>query len=79
MASKTRNAVDWFLGGRALPFWIVGLSMFATSVDGGEYVSINGQSYKDGLSIIAGLMLGAMIGSIVAAFVVVPGLSLIHI
>ena len=74
MASKTRNAMDWFLGGRALPFWIVGLSMFATSVDGGEYVSINGQSYKDGLSIIAGLMLGAKVGSIVAAFVVVPGM-----
>ncbi|MFP6886511.1 MAG: hypothetical protein VB997_03085, partial [Opitutales bacterium] len=73
-ARRTRSAMDWFLGGRALPFWIVGLSMFATSVDGGEYVSINGQSYKDGLSIIAGLMLGTIIGAIVAAFLVVPGM-----
>ena len=73
---RTKTSLDWFLGGRSLPFWIVGLSMFATSVDGGEYVSINGQSYKDGLSVIAGLMAGATIGSIVAAFIVVPRLYL---
>ena len=38
-ARKTRTNVDWFLGGRTLPFWMVGVSMFATSVDGGEYVA----------------------------------------
>ena len=32
---KTKSDVDWFLGGRSLPFWLVGMSMFATSVDGG--------------------------------------------
>ena len=32
---KTKTNVDWFLGGRTLPFWMVGVSMFATSVDGG--------------------------------------------
>jgi len=39
---KTKSDVDWFLGGRNLPFWLIGMSMFATSVDGGEYVAING-------------------------------------
>jgi len=43
---KTRTNVDWFLGGRTLPFWIVGVSMFATSVDGGEYIAMNGDGYR---------------------------------
>ena len=37
-ARQTTTGEEWFVGGRALPFWVVGLSMFATSADGGEYV-----------------------------------------
>ena len=71
-ARQTRTGEEWFVGGRALPFWVVGLSMFATSADGGEYVSVNGQTYEYGIAIIAGLMLGAVIGAIVSSFWVVP-------
>ncbi len=56
-ARKTSTDVDWFLGGRSLPFWLVGVSMFATSVDGGEYVAINGATYQDGLIMITGCSL----------------------
>ncbi len=71
-ARQTTTGEEWFVGGRALPFWVVGLSMFATSADGGEYVSVNGQTYEYGLSIIAGLMLGAVVGAIVSSFWVAP-------
>ena len=71
-ARQTRTGEEWFVGGRALPFWVVGLSMFATSADGGEYVSVNGQTYEYGIAIIAGLMLGAVIGAIVSSFFVAP-------
>ena len=71
-ARQTKTGEEWFVGGRALPFWVVGLSMFATSADGGEYVSVNGQTYEYGIAIIAGLMLGAVIGAIVSSFWVVP-------
>ena len=69
---KTKSDVDWFLGGRSLPFWLVGMSMFATSVDGGEYVSINGVTYRDGMSMLVGPIFGVGVGGIIAAFVVVP-------
>jgi SSS family solute:Na+ symporter len=69
---KTKSDVDWFLGGRSLPFWLVGISMFATSVDGGEYVSINGVTYRDGVSMLVGLTFGVAVGGVIAAFVVVP-------
>jgi len=69
---KTKSDVDWFLGGRSLPFWLVGMSMFATSVDGGEYVAINGVTYRDGISMLVGPIFGVGVGGIIAAFVVVP-------
>ena len=73
-ARKTRTNVDWFLGGRSLPFWMVGVSMFATSVDGGEYVAMNGATYQDGLVMISGLVFGIGVGGVVAAFLVVPSM-----
>ena len=47
-------------GAVMLVFWvivivIVGISMFATSVDGGEYISINGVTYRDGVSMLDAL------------------------
>jgi SSS family solute:Na+ symporter len=69
---KTTTGLDWFLSGRNLPFWIAGISMFATSVDGGEYISINGATYKDGLSMMTGMTLGVVAGGLTAAFLVVP-------
>ena len=73
-ARQTTTGEEWFVGGRVLPFWVVGLSMFATSADGGEYVSVNGQTYEYGIAIIAGLMLGAVIGAVVSSFWVAPGI-----
>ena len=52
---RTKSDVDWFLGGRNLPLWLVGMSMFATSVDGGEYIATNGATYRDGVSLLGGL------------------------
>ena len=71
---KTKTNVDWFLGGRTLPFWVVGVSMFATSVDGGEYIAMNGATYQDGLVMISGLIFGVGVGGVIAAFLVVPSM-----
>ena len=31
LARSTKSSSDWFLGGRSLPWWGLGLSIFATS------------------------------------------------
>ena len=33
LARDTRTTSDWFLAARSLPWWIVGLSLFATAID----------------------------------------------
>ncbi len=64
------RAVDWFLAARALPWWAIGLSMFATAVDSGDYVVVAGGAYKYGLSNLAFWWLGISIGWMLTAFFV---------
>ena len=64
----TTKAFDWFLAARGLPWWIVGLSMFATAVDSGDYVAIVGGAYTFGLSNLTMWWLGLPIGWFVVAY-----------
>ena len=67
---ETTRTVDWFLAAKGLPWWIVGLSMFATAVDSGDYVAIAGASYRNGLSYITPWWLGLSVGWLLVAYVV---------
>ncbi|MCA9224471.1 MAG: hypothetical protein KDA47_02630, partial [Planctomycetales bacterium] len=49
LARGTSSSSDWFLGRRALPWWAIGLSMFATNVDNADLVSVTGKTYTEGL------------------------------
>jgi len=72
LARGTETSSDWFLGGRSLPWWAVGLSMFATNVDNADLVSVTGSTFKEGLHIISVYAVGSVVGGILAAFFVVP-------
>ena len=72
LARSTETSSEWFLGGRALPWWAVGLSMFATNVDSADIVSVTGNTFKEGIHIITVYSLGSAAGGILAAFFIVP-------
>jgi len=72
LARGTETSSEWFLGGRALPWWAVGLSMFATNVDNADIVGVTGSTFKEGLHIISVYAVGSVAGAILAAFFVVP-------
>lgn len=55
LARGTTTSYEWFLAAKGLPWWIVGLSMFATAVDSGDYVAVVGGAYTFGLSNPLGL------------------------
>jgi len=71
---QTRSSVDWFLAAKGLPWWIVGLSMFATAVDSGDYVAVVGGAYRFGISNLTAWWLGLPIGWLLLAFVMLPPL-----
>ena len=69
-ARETHRSIDWFLAAKGLPWWIVGLSLFATAVDSGDYVAVAGSAYKQGLPYLSAWWLGLTIGWLVVAYVV---------
>ena len=39
LSRGTRSTADWFLAGRKLPWWLVGISMYATAIDASDLVA----------------------------------------
>ena len=70
LARGTTDSYEWFLAAKGLPWWIVGLSMFATAVDSGDYVAVVGGAYTFGLSNLTTWWLGIPIGWFVVSYVV---------
>lgn len=48
-SGSTKDSKDWFLAGRTLPWWIVGLSLYATLVDSTDLVVDSGATYGGGV------------------------------
>ena len=70
LARGTKASCEWFLAAKGLPWWIVGLSMFATAVDSGDYVAVVGGAYTFGLSNLTTWWLGIPIGWFIVSYVV---------
>jgi SSS family solute:Na+ symporter len=70
LARGTRTGVDWFLGGRSLPWWMVGLSMYATAIDSSDLIADSGGSYTLGISYFVVNWVGIVGGWALAAFVI---------
>ena len=67
---ETTSAADWFLAARGLPWWMVGLSMFATAVDSGDYVAVAERSFDSGIAFISAWWIGLSFGWLVVAYLV---------
>ncbi|WP_420633222.1 sodium:solute symporter family transporter [Candidatus Palauibacter sp.] len=73
-ARGTSTSGEWFLGARALPWWAVGLSLFATSMDNSEFVSATGTIASEGLHFLSAHTFGGLFGATLATFVIVPAI-----
>lgn len=63
---------DWFLAGRRLPWWIVGLSLYATAIDSSDIVADSGGAYTFGASLFVFNWVGTVAGWTILAHVVAP-------
>ena len=73
LARGTGTTKDWFLAARGLPWWVVGLSAFATAADSGDYVVVAGSSYIFGISPLTQWWLGLTLGwFLVSYFIYIP-------
>jgi SSS family solute:Na+ symporter len=72
LSRGVQSSADWFLAGRSLPWWLVGVSMYATAIDSSDLVADSGGTYTLGLSYFATNWVGVVGGWAVAAFVIFP-------
>ena len=72
-ARFVRSADDFFLSGKTLPFWAVGMSIVATDISAMDFVGVSGQSYRFGMAVGNFDWLGSMPAMLLAAFIfIVP-------
>lgn len=70
-ARKNKSTENYFLGGRSFPGWLIGLSMFATSISSITFVAYPGDAYKTAyLRFLPALMLP--VGIFIASMVFLP-------
>lgn len=74
VGSYVRSGSDFFLAGRSLPWWAVGMSLVATDIGGTDLVGIGGDSYRYGLVMGNFDWIGCVPAMLVAAFVFIPHL-----
>ena len=58
----TKTSADWFLAGRTLPWWMIGLSLYATVIDSGDLVADSGGTYAVGMSYMVTNWVGVTAG-----------------
>ena len=63
----TKSSADWFLAGRSLPWWIVGLSLYATAIDSSDLVADSGGTYVLGFSYFVTNWFGIVAGWFLSA------------
>ncbi|KPL10806.1 hypothetical protein AMJ85_05240 [candidate division BRC1 bacterium SM23_51] len=70
-ASRSRTTEGYFLGGRAMPGWAVGLSMLGTAISSVTFLAYPGSAYEGNWSrIVPGLMLP--IAALLSVWLFVP-------
>ena len=74
LSRGVQSSADWFLAGRMLPWWLVGISMYATAIDSSDLVADSGGTYTLGFSYFVTNWVGVVGGWALAAFVILPSI-----
>lgn len=65
---STKNTEDYFLAGRALPWWAIGASLIASNISAEQIIGQSGQGFAVGIAIAAYEWQAALVLIIVAKF-----------
>lgn len=63
---------DYFLGGKSLPFWAIGMSIVVSDIGALDFVGVSGQAYRYGVSVGNFDWVGSVPAMLLAAFIFIP-------
>lgn len=66
------NAEDFFVAGKALPFWAIGFSIVVSDIGATDFVAVAGAAYRNGVAAANFDWMGSMPAMVIAAFLFVP-------
>lgn len=69
---RMKTGSDFFLGGRQLPWWAIGMSLVATDIGGTDIIGVGGAAYSHGLAVANFEWIGCVPAMIVGAFIFIP-------
>ena len=69
---RIKDERDYFLAGRSLPWWAIGMSLVATDIGATDIIGVGGAAYSHGLAVANFEWIGCVPAMIVAAFVFIP-------
>ncbi len=67
-----KNAGDFFVAGKALPFWAIGMSIVVSDIGAMDFVAVAGSAYTHGIAAANFDWIGSMPAMVFAAFIFVP-------
>jgi len=72
LSRRVKTQRDYFLAGRSLPFWVIGMSIVVSDIGAVDFVSLGDQAYSYGIVAANMDWIGTMPAIILAAFIFVP-------
>jgi len=66
------SSQDFFLAGKTLPFWAIGMSIVVSDIGAMDFVGVAGQAYRYGIAVGNFDWLGSVPAMLLAAFIFVP-------
>lgn len=72
LGRRVKDEDDYFLAGRRLPWWAIGMSLVATDIGATDIIGVGGAAYSHGLAVANFEWIGCVPAMIVAAFVFIP-------
>lgn len=72
IGARMKTGKEFFLGGRRLPWWAIGMSLVATDIGGTDIIGVGGAAFSHGMAIANFEWIGCVPAMIVGAFVFIP-------
>ena len=69
---EQRNSEDYFLAGRALPWWIIGASLIAANISTEQIIGMNGTAFESGIAVISYSLIGATMAILIVGKYFLP-------
>lgn len=72
LSRRVSDAKDYFLAGRSLAWWVIGLSIIGTNVSAEGYIGASGSSYRLGIAQANFEWIGAIPAMVIASLIFIP-------